>query len=39
MSCFSSEKEKNDEIMTNMIEEAERQLVFSSDRIKEEVHS
>lgn len=34
---FSSDKEKNDEIMTNMIEEAERQLVLSSDRIKEEV--
>lgn len=32
-----SEKEKNDEIMANMIEEAERQLVISSDRIRDDV--
>lgn len=35
--AHKSEKEKNDEIMTNMIEEAERQLVLSTDRIKEEI--
>lgn len=33
--AHKSEKEKNDKVMTNMIEEAERQLIMSSERIKE----
>ncbi len=32
-----SEKEKNDEIMANMIDEAERQLLIASEKIKENV--
>lgn len=37
--AHKSEKEKNDEIMSNMIEEAERQLVFSSEQIKENIYN
>lgn len=35
--AHKNEKEKNEEIMTNMIEEAERQLVISNERIKDNI--